>query len=134
MIYILDANAIIATIRKEQGADIVITAIDDPSNSCFIHSVNLCEVFYGFRRDFGESKAQNIIQDILSTGIIPREDMDFNFWQQAGRYKADLRRISLADCFCLALANRLDGTVLTSDHHEFDIVASRNLAQVEFFR
>ena len=46
--------------------------------------------------------------------------MDEDFWQEAGRIKADYKRVSLADCFCVALSNRVSGEVVTSDHHEIN--------------
>jgi len=133
MMYILDSNSIITIVKGEEGSDYIVTIIDNPENSCYIHAINLCEVFYEFRRELGESEAQDIIEDTL-TAVLLRNDMDSELWQQAGRYKADLKRISLADCFCLALADRLNGTVLTSDHHEFDKVVIQGIVDVEFFR
>jgi len=56
----------------------------------------------------GEQDAEAVLRDLEDAGIVEREDMDRDFWRQAGKLKADYRRISLADCFCAALANRLD--------------------------
>jgi PIN domain nuclease of toxin-antitoxin system len=99
----------------------------DKTNVCHVHVINLCEVFYDFRRRCGETAAQQAIEALLSLGLITRNDIDFDFWQQAGRYKADLRRISLADCFCISLTQRLGGSVVTADHHEFDTVAEQGI-------
>ena len=43
-------------------------------------------------------------------------------------------KASLADCFAIALARELKGSVLTSDHHEFDKIAADNVCSVEFIR
>ena len=43
-------------------------------------------------------------------------------------------RISLADCFCIALARLENGTVLTSDHREFDKIADASICPVQFIR
>lgn len=134
MIYIIDSSAMIAMVKGEEGAQKISSIIDNRSNKCFAHVINLYEVYYGFRRQDGENTAESVIQDLISVGIIPCEDMDFNLWRQAGKYKADFRKISLADCFCLALADRLQGTVLTSDHHEFDYLTQLNIVDIEFFR
>ena len=53
-----------------------------------------------------------------------REDMDIAFWRQAGRYKAIIHRVSLADCFAITLANRIGGELVTSDHREMDPIAA----------
>jgi predicted nucleic acid-binding protein len=42
-------------------------------------------------------------------------------------------KLSLADCFALALAVRTGGTLVTSDH-EFDPVAALGLCPVLFIR
>ena len=131
---IFDACALIAFLRHEQGAEVVRQIFRDNQNTFYAHAINLCEVFYDFRRQSGESVAQQAIQKLLSVGLIARNDMDNHFWQQAGRYKAELRRVSLADCFCITLAQRLDGFVVTSDHHEFDAVAEKSIVPVKFIR
>ncbi len=131
---IFDAGALIAFLRHEQGAEVTRQIFRDRQNICYVHAVNLCEVFYDFRRQSDESVAQQVIRNLLSIGLIARNYMDESFWQQAGRYKAELRRISLADCFCMALAQRLKGIVITTDHHEFDVVAEKNIIPVKFIR
>jgi PIN domain nuclease of toxin-antitoxin system len=52
---ILDACAVIAFFRNEPGADIVRETITNQNNNKIIHVVNLCEVYYNFYRDIGES-------------------------------------------------------------------------------
>lgn len=56
------------------------------------------------------------------------------FWQDAGRLKAQLMRVSLADCYCLALARRTGGDVPTADHHEFDALVPRGICPIRFIR
>ena len=131
---IIDASSLIAFLRNEPGVEIVRQILRDKNNACHVHVINLCEVFYDFRRQHGENIAQQAIETVLSLGLIARDDIDFDFWQQAGRCKSDLRRISLADCFCIALAQRLDGSVVTTDHHEFKAVAERGVVPVRFIR
>lgn len=130
----LDSSALIALLRREDGADAVQALLDDPDNLSFMHAVNLCEVYYGFRRAMGESYAERMVQVVQSMSIGICEDMDTAFWQEAGRFKADLVRISLADCFCLALAKRVDGEVVTADHHELDAVARQGSCKIRFIR
>jgi PIN domain nuclease of toxin-antitoxin system len=61
-------------------------------------------------------------------------DLDGEFSREIGRLKSLLRRVSLADCACLALAVRLGGEVVTSDHHELDAVVPRNVCPIRFIR
>ena len=74
-----------------------------------------------------------MVRDLRAAGIQVREDMDDDFWQSAGRIKADFRRISLADCFCAALAERVDGEVVTADQ-EFKPLADAGDHKVSFIR
>jgi PIN domain nuclease of toxin-antitoxin system len=134
MIKILDACAMIAYLRGEPGAEIVEALLLDKSNQCLAHAVNLCEVYYDFLRAKDEASALGAIADLNSAGVIARDDMDTQFWQAAGTHKATIKKISLADCFALALANRMQAELVTSDHHEFDAVAEKGYCSVLFIR
>jgi predicted nucleic acid-binding protein len=105
----------------------------DPLHVCFVHALNLCEVFYEFRRQGGEERAQETLSHLRDSGLIARDDMDEALWQEAGRIKADLKRISLADCFCAALAARIDGEVITADK-EFKPLAEAGEHKITFIR
>jgi predicted nucleic acid-binding protein len=133
MIYALDASAMVAYLRSEPGADVVRQLLRDTTHTCYAHAVNLCEVYYGFARALGEPAAQNLIQDLYAVRVIPREDMDQPFWQDVGHLKATTR-ISLADCFGIALARRVGGELVGSDHHELDPILPLGLCQVLFIR
>lgn len=45
---ILDACAVIAFLRDEAGADVVRETLLNEDNTCMIHLINLCEVYYDF--------------------------------------------------------------------------------------
>jgi len=98
------------------------------------HVVNLCEVYYEYLRVEDEEAARSVIEDLKSDGLMVRDDLDEAFWQEVGRLKATPVRISLADCFLIALSNRTAGRVVTSDHHELDAVAEQGICEVEFIR
>lgn len=133
MIYILDACAMIAFLRGEPGADIVEQALLDTSGQCMAHSMNMCEVFYLFHRDGGKDVADEAIEDLRGLGLVERGDMDETFWKEAGKLKAQ-GKISLADCYAIALTNRVGGTLLTSDHHEMDPLAAPGVCPITFIR
>lgn len=131
---ILDANALIAIVQNEPGGRSVTRMIDDPANTCFVHAVNICEVYYDYLRTEGEPVAKRVISEFMEAPLAIREDMDFEFWQTAGKYKAQLRRISLADCFCLSLALRVGGEVVTADRREFEPVRQQGICPIKFIR
>ena len=131
--FIFDSSAIIAFLWGEEGANVVESLIINPQNICIIHAINLCEVYYDIIRRSDESNAQSIITKLASV-ITIREDMNSEFWQLAGNYKANLRRISIADCFCMAISQKLGGTIVTSDHHEFDAIVKQGIVTAKFIR
>lgn len=134
MIYVLDACAMIAWLRNEPGDAVVDLAIRDVNSQCLAHAINLCEVFYDAFRNVDEAHAQSVINDLKAVHITERNDLDNAFWQDAGRLKAIYRKISLADCCAVALTNRVGGTLLTSDHHELDLLATRGACSIIFIR
>jgi PIN domain nuclease of toxin-antitoxin system len=131
---VLDACAMIAFLRGEPGAEVVHKILTDPSHQSFAHSVNLCEVYYHFVGNSDIRTARSALKDLARTGIRARRDLGKPFWLRVGELKGSVRKISLADCFALALSEQLDGDVVTSDHHEFDPLVSTNLARVTFIR
>jgi len=112
----------IAFVSGEPGGALVEQLLSDPRNQCFAH-VNLCEVYYDACRRSGPEVASNLIADLAASGVRFRSDMDVAFWQRAGRLKADVRRISLADCFGLALSAVLEAEFVTADRHEMEALA-----------
>ena len=134
MNHVLDACAIIAFLRNEPGADVVRNVLLGPSDTVFVHAINLCEVCYDFFRAAGERTARSAIRDVSRIGVGTRRDMGQSFWREAGRIKAIHRKVSLADCFAIALANRLGAQIVTSDHHEMDPLAASGVCKVLFIR
>ena len=133
MIYVLDACAMLAYLRNEVGANVVESALLDTNSQCLAHAINLCEVYYIFHRDSGESDADGAVQDLKSVGVIERNDFDEAFWKEVGKLKAG-GGISIPDCFAITLSKRVGGTVLTSDHKEFDPVAAAGICSITFIR
>ncbi len=109
-------------------------ALSGSDDQCVAHVLNLCEVFYDFHRASGQDVALDAVRDLARIGVAESAEMSTEFWQAAGAIKAIHRRVSLADCFAIALANRLGATILTADHHEFDALAGRGVCAVEFIR
>jgi len=131
---VLDACAGIAFFKAESGAEVVGDYLMDSNSQCFIHAINACEIYYDFYRDQGQSVAAGIIQELVALGVLIRSDLSQEFWQMVGGYKATIRRISLADCFALALTHSLKGTLLTSDHTEFEPVVDLSICEIQFIR
>jgi predicted nucleic acid-binding protein len=131
--YVLDACAMLAYLAGEPGADAIDALLRDGEAECSAHAINLCEVYYDLFRSRGELVARAAVNDLTALGILERSDMDPVLWRAAGHIKAR-GRISLADAFCAALANRLDAEVVTSDRREFTPLMDEGVCRVRFFR
>lgn len=70
--YVLDACALLALLRNEQGADKVASAMNAANNGeaeIIMHSANLLEVYYDLYRSLGKEKANLILSEILKRPI-----------------------------------------------------------------
>ena len=119
MKYALDACALIAYFRNEQGGDTLRKLLKEPHNRFFIHAVNVGEVYYDSVRYSGEEKAEELFEDIASLPIQVIWTLDIPFLKIVGKYKTSYK-ISYADAFVLALAEKERAKVISTDHHEFD--------------
>ncbi len=124
----------IAFPRDEPGANVVAEALLDPDSQSYAHALNLREVFYDFHRASSRQEALQAIADLARVGVIEDASLTSAVWQAAGTLKANLRRVSLADCFAVELAERLKAAILTADHHEFDVLAGQAAYLIRFIR
>jgi predicted nucleic acid-binding protein len=131
--YALDASAMVAYLNGEPGDTVVDGLLQGSDASCYAHAVNLCEVYYGYLRSSDERTARQVIADLYATGVNARRDLSEAFWFDVGRLKAR-GKISLADCFSIALARAISGQVVTSDHGEFDPLVPLGTCPIRFIR
>jgi predicted nucleic acid-binding protein len=120
----LDACAVIAYLRKEPGADVLREIIEQPLTFLAMHVCNLGEVYYDFFRDDGIEAAQTAWANTLALPLELRRDEDDIFIQRVGIIKVT-ERVSFADAFALALSERLNIPLVTTDHHEFDPIEQK---------
>ena len=98
-----------------------------------MHVCNLREVYYDFFRADGLTAAQTAWTDTLALPLALRRDADDISIQRVGGTKVK-ERISFADAFALALAERLNITLITTDHHEFDAIERKGHFQFMWLR
>lgn len=134
MIHIFDASALIALLKSEPVADLTRALLSDKTAARFAHAVNLCEVYYYFARRGDESTVAATLDAFEQGGLTTRDDMDRSFWRTVARRKTEFQHASLADCFVVALAQRLDGTIVTADRPAFVPVAACTICPVLFIR
>jgi predicted nucleic acid-binding protein len=120
--YVLDACALLALLRDEEGSDIVADAINSANvgeSEIIMHKANLLEVYYDLYRSIGENEAERILAEINKRPIIINPEITNEIFSHAGRLKASYK-ISFADSFALAQSIVSGGELLTADHHELD--------------
>ena len=133
-VHVFDACAVVALLQGEEGASVVSGLLLGESHRCLVHAINVCEIYYDlFRRD-GEEIADGVREVLEGYGLEIVEDLSFSLWKTAGRLKGTWKRISLADCFALALALETSATLVTSDHHEMDSLAQAGICPIRFIR
>ena len=134
IIYIFDACAVIALLQSEAGAPVVVDLLKAQNHRCIVHAINVCEVYYDLYRRDGEEIADGVNEILASYGFELVEDLPSTLWKTAGKLKGAWKRVSLADCFALALALEKSGTVVTTDHHELDLLVEANVCPILFIR
>lgn len=133
--YIFDASALLAYLKDERGTEVVEELLLHSDVPCFAHAVNICEVYYNILALAGERAADSALAGLLSDGLTVREDLDPDMVAKAAHYKVGQQaRRPIADCFCLALADRFNGEIVTADHPDFDGIAESGECRVRFIR
>jgi PIN domain nuclease of toxin-antitoxin system len=121
--YVIDACALIAFLQNETGGDKLRELFKVPENEFFMHSINLTEVYYDAVYVSGEEKAQELFEKVAELPISILWDLEVSLIKLVGKYKTSYK-ISFADSFVLALAEKEKAIVISTDHHEFDVIES----------
>ena len=133
---IIDACAIIAFLKKEKGHETMLrffSKADTGDILLSMHKLNLLEVYYGFYRDDGKKLAETVLADTLSLPISFINDISSPVFREAGRLKTTYD-ISLADSIALSMASVKKEPLITSDHHEFDKIESKEAIKFIWIR
>ena len=114
--FMFDSHALLKFFQKEKGYDKVIhllEGIEKTGVHKYINAINLGEVIYSTKREFGDQKKIEVIANIerLNFTILAIPN---NLIFQAAEYKAQFS-ISYADCFALASAIEHKAILVTGD-------------------
>ena len=91
-------------------------------------------MYYGFISDIGLKETQDIIKIIDDIPLSIIETISQQVYHEAARIKGTYHRISLADAVGVATAVERGGVFVTSDHHELESVASKEMLNFFWFR
>jgi len=123
-IYVFDACALIALLSKETGYENVEKIINEAKNKkaqIIIHKINLYEVYYHICKFYDEASAINFLAEIKQSPVQINTEITDELIIKAGNLKRKYK-MSLADSIGLGEAIICNGTFVTADHHELDIV------------
>jgi predicted nucleic acid-binding protein len=134
--YVLDSSAVIAYFKDEAGAEKVETCLNEATiSSCiiFMHNASVAEIYYDSLYGGSEQDADVVLKTLASYPITFIETISSDLIKQIGYFKTNYK-ISFADSFVLASAKLIDAKVLTSDHHEFDVIEKSGDIMFEWIR
>ena len=114
--YIFDSYALLKFFQKEKGYEKVVHLLEEIKKAGatkYINAVNLGEIIYSTKREFGDQKKLEVLANIerLNFTILTVSN---NLIFQAAEYKAQYS-ISYADCFVLASAIEHKAIIVTGD-------------------
>lgn len=135
-VYVLDACSLIAALFNEDGADVVRGLMQKSVKGEIkikMHRVNLLEVYYYVYKKKGEKSALNFLNEVKVSPIKFNTEISDDILIKAGRYKS-LYKMSLADSIGLAEALINEGSFVTADHHELDIVKEKEKLNITWIR
>ena len=92
-IFILDACALVALLKNEDGADVVADAYKQAENGeakIIMNRINLLEVYYGYYHDNGKEYADRIM-DGVAKSIVTISEFGKGIFPIAWRLKASYR-------------------------------------------
>ena len=113
---ILDSYSVLAYLENESGAERMIellTSARDSNTPLLMCVVNWGEVYYITRREWGASRAEEVLT-LLASLPIEIIDVDCDLTKGAAELKSE-HKMSYADCFAAALAKSQKGQVVTGD-------------------
>ncbi len=114
--FIFDSHALLKFFQKEKGHEKVVHLLQEIRKTGaikYINAINLGEIIYSTKKEFGDQKKLEVLANIerLDITILPIPN---HLIFQAAEYKAQYA-LSYADCFALASAVEYKATLVTGD-------------------
>ena len=100
----LDTSALIDLLFSTSAGLKLKESLKDRSVEAHTTELHIAELRYILCRRLGLTDSNEKVDKLLTSGYVTVEDISF-FISEASKYKCE-RAISLADCFCLALAHK----------------------------
>jgi len=114
--FIFDSHALLKFFQREEGHEKIIQLLEDirkQGTPKYINAINVGEMIYVIKREFGDQKKVEVLANIERLGFTTLPVPNTLIFQ-AAEYKA-IYSISYADCFVLASALEHKATIVTGD-------------------
>ena len=134
--FVLDTSALLAFLYGEQGGDRVenlLLRASDGRVTVRLHRMHLCEVYYLFYRNRGETAAESAVRDVERLPIRLEDRVSPSLMREAGKIKAAYR-VSLADAFAVGVARLRKASLVSCDHAEFEPLEAAGQVQILWAR
>lgn len=113
--YVLDAGVLALYFAGRDDAKRYIDEVYRGRAEAFISEINMAEFLYNYARVFGWSAAL-VKHSIVRDSPIKIIDVDEELTVEAAKLKLrHYNKLSLADCYLIALARRNNATIVTTD-------------------
>jgi ribonuclease VapC len=115
-LFIFDSHALLKFFQREGGHEKIIQLLEDirkQGTPKYINAINVGEMIYVIKREFGDQKKVEVLANIERLGFTTLPVPNTLIFQ-AAEYKA-IYSISYADCFVLASAIEHKATIVTGD-------------------
>ena len=114
--FVFDSHALLKLFQKEKGYEKVVRLLGEIRQTGaikYINAINLGEIIYSTKREFGDQKKLEVLASIerLDFTILPVPN---SLIFQAAEYKAEYS-MSFADCFAMASAIEHKAALVTGD-------------------
>ncbi len=114
--FVFDSHAMLKLFQKEKRYEKIVHLLEQIKKTGatkYINAINLGEIIYATKREFGDQKKVEVLANIerLNFSILPVPN---SLIYQAAEYKAQYS-ISYADCFALASAIEYNAVIVTGD-------------------
>lgn len=130
--HIVDASALIAYFKNEEGHEKFADFLLDERNVLAIHVVNLCELYHDYLRSDGIDVAEEAWRKAASMLAIV-EKTDEQFIKRVARWKVD-HGLSLTDAFAAATAEEYACRFVTTDRNDFKAVENAGVLEIMWLR
>jgi uncharacterized protein with PIN domain len=136
--HVVDTSAAIAYLKGEEGADVFANLLLNESNIFAMHAANAVELYYLYLGTDGFDTAEAAWDRLLSMVTIAG-NFDDQFVKRVARWKVvrypgQGGALPLGDCFAAATAEEHGCPLLTTDHGDFDPIATAGALSIVWLR